>query len=283
MAQIDAGAHGDVEVAGLDITAVAVTAATRVFQVDCRKGRADANAYSYRTEVGLVLPRRGGFLRESLGRASFVDSATAYFERPGVEQRVWHGDATGDRCTAIAFPGDAFPDLVGREEVPDQPIAIGARLGIEHRAVVTAIARGADEFELEERIGLLASGILELSRPEPASYGRRVTAVRHRRIADRAREAITADPATVQLPRLARHLGVSRFHLSRLFRETTGITLSAYRNGIRVSLALDRISDGERNLALLAADLGFADQSHMAGVVRRLTGATPSALRSVLA
>src|SRR5215204_3586721 len=60
MAQIHAGAHGDVEVAGLDITVVAVTAAARVFQVDCRKGPADANAYSYRTEVGLVMPRRGG-------------------------------------------------------------------------------------------------------------------------------------------------------------------------------------------------------------------------------
>jgi AraC-like DNA-binding protein len=37
------------------------------------------------------------------------------------------------------------------------------------------------------------------------------------------------------------------------------------------------------NLARLAADLGFADQSHLCRVVREETGRTPSALRDVLA
>jgi AraC-like DNA-binding protein len=52
---------------------------------------------------------------------------------------------------------------------------------------------------------------------------------------------------------------------------------------LRARTALEHLSDGEQDLARLAADLGFADQSHLCRVVRRETGYTPSALRQALA
>jgi len=39
--------------------------------------------------------------------------------------------------------------------------------------------------------------------------------------------------------------------------------------------ALERLAEGERSLASLATDLGFADYAHMARTVRRETGAAP--------
>jgi AraC-like DNA-binding protein len=48
-------------------------------------------------------------------------------------------------------------------------------------------------------------------------------------------------------------------------------------------MALERFAGGERNLARLAAELGFADQSHLTRVMRTLTGRTPSSLRAALA
>jgi len=45
---------------------------------------------------------------------------------------------------------------------------------------------------------------------------------------------------------------------------------------------LERLADRERSLARLAGELGFADQAHLARVVRREVGSTPSALRSSL-
>jgi AraC-like DNA-binding protein len=47
--------------------------------------------------------------------------------------------------------------------------------------------------------------------------------------------------------------------------------------------AMERIAGGERDLARMAADLGFADQSHLCRVVRAETGTTPAALRAALA
>jgi len=43
--------------------------------------------------------------------------------------------------------------------------------------------------------------------------------------------------------------------------------------------AIERIAGGERSLARLAADLGFADHAHLTRAVKRETGAPPSRLR----
>jgi AraC-like DNA-binding protein len=108
---------------------------------------------------------------------------------------------------------------------------------------------------------------------------RPTTVSSHERIVDHAREAIAADPAGVEISELSKGLGYSRFHVSRIFTLVTGTTLTAHRNRVRVSAALDRLAAGEANLAALAADLGFVDQSHMVRALRRFTGMHPSGLR----
>jgi AraC-like DNA-binding protein len=52
---------------------------------------------------------------------------------------------------------------------------------------------------------------------------------------------------------------------------------------LRARAALGRLAGGEGDLARLAADVGFADQSHLCRVLRDETGHTPSALRQALA
>jgi AraC-like DNA-binding protein len=112
--------------------------------------------------------------------------------------------------------------------------------------------------------------------------GRPGTVRERRRVADAAHEALAADPDR-SLPELAADLGVSAHHLSRIFRAAAGHTLSRHRMRLRVRAALERLAGGERSLARLAADLGFADQSHLCRVIRSETGHTPSALRRALA
>ena len=98
-----------------------------------------------------------------------------------------------------------------------------------------------------------------------------------------AREAIAADhPAAGGLFPLAELLGVSPYRLSRGFSRELGLSLTHYRNRVRVSRALERLSAGERNLGILAADLGFSDQAHFTRTVRAHVGHTPAALRRLL-
>jgi AraC-like DNA-binding protein len=49
---------------------------------------------------------------------------------------------------------------------------------------------------------------------------------------------------------------------------------------LRARAALERLAGGEDDLARLAADVGFADQSHLCRVVRAETGQVPSVLRT---
>ncbi|MEU6783692.1 helix-turn-helix domain-containing protein [Nonomuraea angiospora] len=102
-------------------------------------------------------------------------------------------------------------------------------------------------------------------------------------IADAAREAIAAHhPAAGGLMSLAELLAVSPYQLSRAFTRELGVSLTHYRNRVRVGRALDRLEDGEPSLAGLAADLGFADQAHLTRTIRHHVGHTPTALRRLL-
>ena len=95
----------------------------------------------------------------------------------------------------------------------------------------------------------------------------------------RAKAALAADPA-LGLVALGRVTGRSPHHLTRVFTQLTGLTVSQYRNRLRVSLALERAAEGQRELAGLAGDLGFADHAHLTRTVRAATGCTPSSLRA---
>ena len=110
----------------------------------------------------------------------------------------------------------------------------------------------------------------------PTSQGRSADA--DRAAVGAAREAILAgQPAAHGLLPMAELLGISPFRLSRAFTREMGVSLTRYRNRVRVARALDR-----RDLAALAADLGFADQAHMARTIRQYLGHTPAALRRLL-
>jgi AraC-like DNA-binding protein len=83
------------------------------------------------------------------------------------------------------------------------------------------------------------------------------------------------------LVELARAVHYSPFHLSRVFREVMGLTLSRYRTRLRLHDVLTRL-DGASDLNRLAADAGFADHSHMTRTFVTHLGRTPSALRDSL-
>jgi AraC-like DNA-binding protein len=89
-------------------------------------------------------------------------------------------------------------------------------------------------------------------------------------------------PAAAGLIPLATLLNVSPYRLSRAFTRELGVSLTRYRNRVRVAHALDRLEAGEPSLADLAADLRFSDQAHLCRTMREHLGHTPTALRKLL-
>jgi AraC-like DNA-binding protein len=249
--------------------------------VECGCGTTGWSPPEAATRYGIVFVRRGCFHRRSNGSDSFIDSTVVYFERPDDEQQIAHPHG-GDSCTALYLSEAILSELWGGEPgLPDEPLATDPRTDLRQRLLLAALEQG-DADDVEEIVVALALEVLARSAPKRIATGRPATALARRRVADAVREALVMTPRAGVIE-LARRVAVSPHHLSRVFKAETGLTVSRYRNRLRVRLALERLSEGEPCLARLAADLGFADQAHLARVVRRELGATPSLLRAKLA
>jgi AraC-like DNA-binding protein len=112
----------------------------------------------------------------------------------------------------------------------------------------------------------------------PLPGGRRATEA-HLDLAQRARAELARSPAApTDLSTLARALGVSPYHLCRVFRATHGTTLHEYRIDLRLRLALERLADRRTDLSRLAFELGFSSHSHFTHAFRTRMGKPPSRL-----
>ena len=79
---------------------------------------------------------------------------------------------------------------------------------------------------------------------------------------------------------IASTVHVSIYHLCRLFRRHTGLSLHAYIDQMRLRAALEELADPSADLTGLALRLGYSSHSHFTQSFRRLYGVTPSALKN---
>jgi AraC-like DNA-binding protein len=95
--------------------------------------------------------------------------------------------------------------------------------------------------------------------------------------------AETADrEARLSLHEVVDAVSRSPFHLARAFRQQTGLSLHQYRQHLRMAAAMERLADGDADLAGIAHDLGYCSQSHLGAVFRRETGTTLGEARHAL-
>ena len=84
--------------------------------------------------------------------------------------------------------------------------------------------------------------------------------------------------------RIAAAVGTSVYHLCRVFRAHTGLTMHAYRTALRLRLSLESLgcTKAPPTLSALAFELGFASHSHFVTAMRRHLGQPPSGVRAAL-
>ena len=245
----------------------------------CRPDSLGWSAVERPVDGRLVLVRSGRFQRRAADGPVDLDQTVGYLGAPGDDDQFAHPRG-GDMCTSVRLTAASWRQLVGEPgRMHRSTFYVDARLELAHRRLLAA----ADiDYQLAEN--LLALTVTALRQvtdrrtpltdpPVPADA----------RLVQRAREAIHDDHAAAHgLFPLAELLEVSPYRLSRAFPKQLGVSLTSYRNRVRVGRALERLQADTSTLADIAAALGFADQAHFTRVVRAHVGHTPKALRRAL-
>ena len=97
----------------------------------------------------------------------------------------------------------------------------------------------------------------------------------------RVQDAISHNPAQDwTLSELAQVAGASNRHLSRLFHEYAGMSITDYRNRLRATLAHELISQTRLDVEQVAERAGFGSTRQLRRAWRRLYGTTPRQARA---
>jgi AraC-like DNA-binding protein len=247
----------------------------------CRPDRRNWSPVERALEPRLVLVRAGRFRRRGAAGVVDLDPTVGYFGEPCEEEQFAHPHG-GDVCTSIQMSPTAWRRLCG--EPGGGRIAavyIDAKTELAHRTLLARQPSDVDYRLAEDLVQLVAVALRQATRRMPVHDA---SGPFDRRLVERARSAIHDEhPAASGLFPLAELIGASPYRLSRAFPRELGVSITTYRNRIRVGRALDRLERDEGSIADVAATLGFADQAHFTRVLRAHVGHTPAALRRVFA
>jgi len=145
------------------------------------------------------------------------------------------------------------------------PVSCSYPPGISRAADPDSVARVAERSR-RDALDLLFS-VATSRTPQPADWP------------DELAAALMLNPS-LKLSLWGETKGIQPWAVSRGFGLVFGVSPEAFRARIRARRALKSIQNTQAPLASIAAELGFADQSHMTRSVKQLTGIAPQAWRS---
>ena len=217
-------------------------------------------------------------ISQEIGRVMFVP--------PG--QRLYSGGAIGSlRSLSCSLAPSLVEDLLDRRPCwRDAALAEGLSLNRpeiewfmlklyrELRQPGFGSQMMADALGSGLAIALIRAFRLD-SEPQPSAGG--LAPWRMRLI----RERVHADQPPPRLGELAALCGISVRHLSRGFRQETGMTVAEFTSHALIERAQDLLANSRLSIAEIAAKLGFATSPSFAYAFRRATGARPTEYRAL--
>jgi AraC-like DNA-binding protein len=254
------------------------SAGVTVSEVWCDAGHIPESGLETEPEFGLSLPRSGVYVHLGPRGRVVADPSVAVIHSRGDEHVTSHPTVDGDRNTDIQYA----PDLIEGATRVDGRFGSGVTpvdgvIAAAHRRLLARARAGGSPLETEEEAVELLARVLAVPGFADARPSQRA-------IADDARQLLAERfRDDLDLLAIAREVGASPFHLSRMFKRVTGRTLSEHRIALRLSHAMDAIMEGADDLSSVALEAGFFDHAHMANTFRHRLGLSPSGFRSQMA
>ena len=217
---------------------------------------------------------RGDYQEGDRGQLDEVRPLTAVFNPAGVAHSTVIGPS-GASLFTIEFRGPGLRQLGLRlPHCTTFDRGAGAMLWPGLRLYSAFMSQTADPMVLESSVLELLGAIAGVEAPDttvPHWFGR---------VKDRLHEGFR-EP--LRMCDLAREAGVHPVHLARVFRKIERRTPGEYQQRLQVRAACELLRDPQWPLAAVAAECGFADQSHLTRVFHRMAGTTPARFRKAVA
>jgi len=217
---------------------------------------------------------RGDYREGDRGKMQDLQPFTAVFNPSGIEHTTEIGPAG-----AFAFTMELRPENLQRLEMrlplqtefdPGGGAMLWPALRLYSAFKTNTMDPLARESDLLDLLGAVA-GFASFEKYKPTWLVR---------VKERMQEELGS---SIRMRDLADDAGVHRVHLSRVFREQEGRTPGDYLQQLRVRAACHQLREQDYPLAIIAAECGFADQSHFTRVFRKFMGNTPAQFRRMLA
>lgn len=259
---------------------------------DCRVDAAGPERQAKADTV--AIPHYGVWVNHICGKRAVADCNSAVFHNGGETYQASHPYGCGDggivlrleRSLTLEIVTAHDPTAAGRPDRPfgflHAPLSHAAHLASRRLAHMAAHDR-LDALTFQETALCLVdeavrSGVASSS---GGSQDRTIGAKRAEELAFNVRGLLArrfAEP--LSLDEIAREVGVSMFHLCRVFRRATGSSIHQHRDALRLRASLGLLADAPKlNMAQVALRVGYSNQSHFGAAFLRAFGATPTSHR----
>jgi len=225
---------------------------------------------------------RGDYLEGDRGQLDELAPFTAVFNPAGVAHSTIMGPA-GASLFTVEFRNDALrqldvrlPERTTLDRGAGAMLWPGLRLYSAFKTQADPLV--ADSLAIE---GCVLEMIAAITGTEPGEKsGDKTAPPWFRRVKERLHQGFRD---RLRMRDLAQEAGVHPVHLARVFRKMEKRTPGEYQQQLQVRAGCELLRDPEWPLAAIAAECGFADQSHFTRVFRRMAGATPAQFRRAVA
>jgi len=263
----------------------------RVFDYRCT-GHDDAGEIPQGFEI--VLPRAGAYQRRDAHGTFLADPNHILFYNMGEPYDISHPVGGGDSSTVFIFAPALLTEMVRayNPDVENKPhrlfqrshITFNSQLQVLQYKLLRADRRTFDTLAVEEEIITLTGEILRASHrrrafdPKPSQNTVRAHAEQTHHVKTFLNAHIHS---SLQLEHISSAVNLSPYHLCRIFKQNTGMTLHHYVKRLRLFNAAEHmLQHPATRLDLLALEYGFSNHGNFSTAFRQTFGINPSELRA---
>ncbi len=242
------------------------------------------------TSFCFVFPRTAVEIQHEHERAFVANPNVVTFYNQGQAYRRNAIGNEGDRCDWFGVSADIARDVIRSydptvDNRPECPFRFTrgfaqAPIYLAQRRLFNRVASGLpkEPLEFEEAVVFLLDQVVasvygsrRISRA--SRYAREIVHSVEKILSEQWREGLT-------LHAIASEVGLSVYHLCRVFRDITGISQHQYRLRLRARRSLEMIEESEAGLVDIGLENGFCSHSHFSASFVSEFGMTPSAVRA---